>query len=211
VRARLTSWASATLCLAAFAAWALSYRYEGNVTWFRPGSGVAAVLASRGELLCAWGPQGQTGVPAVCGKPGSSLYLDKARRYKRADLPNGWLPAILDYPVNGETVRISRTVWAVGGVVYQVGVERHGIESPLNGTETLYARRLLVPVWPIVLATAILPARRVARHARRVRRERAGRCVLCGYDLRASRGACPECGAPGGGEQDQGRTERGHH
>jgi hypothetical protein len=30
---------------------------------------------------------------------------------------------------------------------------------------------------------------------RRTDRQRQGRCIHCGYDLRASNGQCPECGA----------------
>jgi hypothetical protein len=55
------------------------------------------------------------------------------------------------------------------------------------------------PWWFITLLTALLPAvqgsRCLGRWCRR-RRYPAGLCPTCGYDLRASRERCPECGSP---------------
>jgi hypothetical protein len=57
---------------------------------------------------------------------------------------------------------------------------------------------IIVPFWALTAVWTVLPilwARRAIR-SRRVRLRRAwGLCVACGYDLRGSRGACPECGA----------------
>jgi hypothetical protein len=44
----------------------------------------------------------------------------------------------------------------------------------------------------------ILPLLEIRRAAIRWRRRRQGFCWVCGYDLRASSGACPECGSGGG-------------
>lgn len=53
---------------------------------------------------------------------------------------------------------------------------------------------LVVPYWPVVLATSILPLRWSARRLRTHSRSRLARCVECGYDLRTTPGRCPECG-----------------
>ena len=54
----------------------------------------------------------------------------------------------------------------------------------------------VVPHWAVALPLLGWSAWRIfgsaARHQRRLER---GQCVTCGYDLRASTGRCPECGA----------------
>jgi len=55
-----------------------------------------------------------------------------------------------------------------------------------------------VHYWLVVLLAAPLPlarARRVVRAYVRERRRRGGLCLACAYDLRATPGRCPECGA----------------
>jgi hypothetical protein len=53
---------------------------------------------------------------------------------------------------------------------------------------------LVVPYWAVAVAAAVLPAGWAAAAWRRRRRQRAGRCPACGYDLRATPERCPECG-----------------
>jgi hypothetical protein len=51
-----------------------------------------------------------------------------------------------------------------------------------------------VPAWLAVAVSAILPAVRMRAWKLRRRLKTMGRCVVCGYDLRATPLRCPECG-----------------
>jgi hypothetical protein len=50
------------------------------------------------------------------------------------------------------------------------------------------------PLWLIAAILAILPAVQLLVRWRSSRRENSGLCPSCGYDLRASKDRCPECG-----------------
>jgi DMSO/TMAO reductase YedYZ heme-binding membrane subunit len=50
----------------------------------------------------------------------------------------------------------------------------------------------------VVLASAAYRVLLLWRTQRKRNRELAGLCLICGYDLRATPGRCPECGSPAG-------------
>ena len=53
---------------------------------------------------------------------------------------------------------------------------------------------VVVPLWPLLLPPVAVLTWKIVQVQRGQRRRRAGLCVACGYDLRASPARCPECG-----------------
>lgn len=54
------------------------------------------------------------------------------------------------------------------------------------------ARKLLLPLWLLTLATVIVAVACTKVRGRRIAQQ-AGLCPRCGFDLRATPGRCPEC------------------
>jgi hypothetical protein len=83
-----------------------------------------------------------------------------------------------------------------GRMVDIPGVE---VSSSFDGMRSGdYSRSVHVGLsWSVSTFVMLVPAGVATAYAwRRARRRRKGVCSACGYDLRASRERCPECGAP---------------
>jgi hypothetical protein len=69
-------------------------------------------------------------------------------------------------------------------------------ENPVNITTADHVFTVGLPV-PLVFSLLFAsPLLLWTRHRRQQIRRRNGLCPACGYDLRASKDRCPECGAP---------------
>jgi hypothetical protein len=64
--------------------------------------------------------------------------------------------------------------------------------------KTVTGVSVAAPQWMIgLLVFSLVGVGPALRRSRRSRRRRHGQCVTCGYDIRATPDACPECGASG--------------
>ena len=70
---------------------------------------------------------------------------------------------------------------------------------------------LAIPYWALAFPSAAAAAWAIRARRTRSAREKAGHCAACGYDLRASPGRCPECGAIAAGTSErEGTAPRPH-
>lgn len=74
---------------------------------------------------------------------------------------------------------------------------RESQASPESWVIGYMEKEWAIPFWLPLILLAILPAYKLTmiQQWRRNRRQKQGRCVMCGYDLRATPERCPECGA----------------
>ena len=82
-----------------------------------------------------------------------------------------------------------------GGWLKRIGVAYSSIDYGNEGRQMRYA--VYLPHWAVVVGLLVPAAARfwmIARRRRVAGRRGRNCCVVCGYDLRATPGRCPECG-----------------
>ena len=92
-----------------------------------------------------------------------------------------------------------------GGVLRELGIAYARISYFPDGS--MERRALYLPHWLIAGCFLLLPTAQLVKWWRSRRPRGLGVCANCGYDLRASPGACPECGALSAAEP-LGRAQR---
>jgi hypothetical protein len=103
---------------------------------------------------------------------------------------NSWFPAGVDGPFWSVQSSAPSALATTGPTLWnRMGFERLDSLSGEPG--------VIFPIWPLWLASSMLPALWLLRQGRRSRRhghDGDNACGRCGYDLRATPERCPECG-----------------
>ena len=186
---------SMLLCILSVALWVRSYWGRDLVLWSRLRLGPA-----NGELTEV----------AVFSDGGRIELYGQWERHKRGDLAG-------DYVLNWAQ---KEGAGAKMGAL-RFGRDRRDLFAPIRGPRgwgPIWWRKELFPgprseshgsidFWLVTLVLAIVPGLWALRwwgRRKKLKWISAGRCGNCGYDLRATRGRCPECGR----EPELGRAEQ---
>jgi len=102
------------------------------------------------------------------------------------------------YMAVGPQVSTKRKQLPLGWIVY--GLRKRGYRFSTNWTPQLSGNpfrtpfRLDIPLWMPTLLFGVWPVWLLLPFHRRLKRMKLNLCVKCGYNLRASKDRCPECG-----------------
>jgi hypothetical protein len=174
---------SAALCLAACALWARSY-------W--AGDAVSINLPQFGR------PLADETLNLVSGRGGFRASMDWWAKWElgvfqpsRSDLHaapvvHTTFKPFYPYALNRATFRY---------LGCELSSNRETVSPTSAGSGIVREVNVVMPFALVVLGTAILPLAWWRRRRSLARRNRIGLCPACGYDLRATPGRCPECGA----------------
>jgi|SRR5690348_13210439 len=116
--------------------------------------------------------------------PPDSKGRETIRNYSFLDVPAAQFATLHD-----DTFAAPATTWSIAGFRAAAGDF-----ALFTGPPPSLYRALLLPYWFVLVISAPLPVMVAHRFIQRTRWKWTGRCLSCGYDLRASGGRCPECG-----------------
>ena len=179
MRRRLFTFASALsllLCAATVALWVRSYRHVMRLSFERHVG--RCYLATSGNGYILW--ESRLCTSPLKRSPAGLMFGEEdpepiVRERLLADWPKSIGPNVAGF--------------AIGRWITLVG--------PTGDRDEFYRCHVArTPDWAIVLLGAVLPLIWVATRLRQRHDRIRGRCLTCGYDLRATPDRCPECGTP---------------
>jgi hypothetical protein len=148
------------------------------------------ILSSRGRLalLIAWSEGGLDKNPGVL---------------RRASERFSWgrkAITVQQYLLSSEDVEdpgfaCHHDIWLTGSQLLNLTRKPDGTYSHNHiAWSRTWLARIQVPLWAVACLFVLPLVRGVIMRLRYARRRKEGRCLICGYDLRASPERCPECG-----------------
>ncbi len=107
-----------------------------------------------------------------------------------------WEPPYAYKTASFNVVSARESEWALAG--FMITMQRR---FPTTGKSILPSQLgprvgVVIPLWFPALIFGAWTYVAARRYVRATRREQEGLCRVCGYDLRATRDRCPECGTP---------------
>ena len=187
---------SAVLCLAVLFFWARSYsHYDGVVRYSRGGIHNYALVAPNGTRIEQTSEGRTAGLVSAKGSLTLASIVDpRAEEWtwfywshpiKEPLLPNAMVLMHPTIPAGGFSIGSGKSA----------GVNISGFEIGGDVAVELPFWRITIPYILLALLTAIPPGRWFMNYRLEARREREGRCINCGHDLRGqTTGKCPGCG-----------------
>lgn len=166
-------------CVATAVLWVRSHRVKDGllVSW---GWDYACLASFRGEVGCEFGRWNDGGPP--------DYYTDRPRVHH-------WRERVQDVPAS-DYIHVVEAEGRFGNMPHYHDVWGFRWHPRSDRNWEYRERGMAVPAWSVALLTGVPPLWTAAARLRRSRRRAAGRCLRCGYDLRATPGRCPECGTP---------------
>ena len=175
----LCSTVSLLLCVAVCVLWVRSHRVRDELAW------VDRHTLPHGSLS----RQTRSGIVVERGEVSvghSSRTWDSDSMPMENEPDFSWTAE----PTGGPPLTITGlSVWRRMGFAY------HRDLSKMGTFYTFDSREVVFPFWGLALVLAALPVAFAGSRVRTSSRRRRSLCPSCGYDLRASPGRCPECGA----------------
>ena len=195
----LVALVSLVLCTGAVITWVRSHWTKDVIGWGRKEGHTFGVATSRGKVLLCLGLE-SAGSPRRLHVVGFHRYAAPPRKLDARDDLDHWLVQTSGDDIHGWPPGVPlppthRTSFDVAGFAYQVGFAMPMTAALAGPSIGIRYRALLVPLWAVAALAALPGTIVIAVAARRQARRCAGRCPICGYDLRQSPDRCPECGA----------------
>jgi hypothetical protein len=168
---------SLLLCLSSIALWMRSMHYDdsfsrdiviSNGTYIPHGLSKLSLSSNRGTL-------GFTAVDFGSTAPVDKKFISEWEEVE----PDHFSWRYSSEPAHHEASTLSG---------FSSGSAVHG------GPSSMAARWLTVPVWFFTVVFSCVPLVWLHRYRQRMRHQIVAQCLVCGYDLRATPGRCPECG-----------------
>lgn len=194
-------------CASLLTLYVRSYIVEDDWSWVGVEPRRALAVVSSNGLLIAYRANTDPRLGWIMCPDGFFHFYNSPRKYAARTLFND-LTYLHTFPLSSGSTPITMEIADRYDILWQIGtlcrVRCWSLSEDMQYRAVVEAEYVMIPYWPLmsVMCVAFFWSGRLTfRRLRRTRRIRDGCCSFCGYDLRASRDRCPECGHGNGSEK----------